>query len=263
MCLVLGGLCALAAGADDTETDQTPRKPGGPAAAAASDAKALAGQIDRLLAAKWAEAKVQPARAADDAEFLRRVYLDLVGKIPTAAEARDFLDDPSPDKRTRLVESLLDSPAYLTHATETYRTLLLPEADTDGQFARLPPTVRGVAPQESRRGRRLRPDRPRGPHGPPGCSGTPGRQRPRSPRRALAAGLLRRQGCQAREPRRRHGADVPGHPARMCPVPQPSVRPVEARGVLGPGRLLRRRLEAGEGRRLRGRSARSPTAASW
>ena len=134
MCLVLGGACTLAAGADDTKTDQTPRKPGGPGSAAASDAKALAGQIDRLLAARWAEAKVQPARAADDAEYLRRVYLDLVGKIPTAAEARDFLDDSSGDKRTQLVESLLDSPAYLTHATETFRTLLLPEADTDGQL---------------------------------------------------------------------------------------------------------------------------------
>ena len=134
MCLVLGGVCTLAAGADDTKTDQTPRKPGGPGSAAASDAKALAGQIDRLLAARWAEAKVQPARAADDAEYLRRVYLDLVGKIPTAAEARDFLDDSSADKRTQLVESLLDSPAYLTHATETFRTLLLPEADTDGQL---------------------------------------------------------------------------------------------------------------------------------
>ncbi len=134
ICLVLGGVCSLAAGADDTKTDQTPRKPGGPGSAAASDAKALAGQIDRLLAARWAEAKVQPARAADDAEYLRRVYLDLVGKTPTAAEARDFLDDSSGDKRTQLVESLLDSPAYLTHATETFRTLLLPEADTDGQL---------------------------------------------------------------------------------------------------------------------------------
>ena len=234
----------------------TPRRPdaapaGRPAAAAASDARALAEQIDRLLAAKWAEAKVRPARPADDAEFLRRVYLDLVGKIPTAAEARDFLDDPSPDKRTRLVESLLDSPAYLTHATETYRSLLLPEADTDGQVRAPDADVRGVAPQESRRGRRLRPDRPRGPHGPPGRPGPPGRQRLRSPRRAVAAGLLRRQGRQAREPRRRHGADVPGHPARVRPVPQPSVRPLEARGVLGPGRLLRRRLEAGQGRGLR------------
>ena len=93
------------------------------------------------LTAWWvrAEGKVQPARPADDAEYLRRVYLDLVGTIPTAAEARDFLDDPSPDKRTALVESLLDSPAYLTHAAESYRMLLLPEADTDGQ-------LRGIAP---------------------------------------------------------------------------------------------------------------------
>ena len=38
--------------------------------------------IDRLLAARWAEAKVQPARPADDAEYLRRVYLDLGGQDP-------------------------------------------------------------------------------------------------------------------------------------------------------------------------------------
>ena len=83
---------------------------------------------------------MRPARPADDAESLRRVYLDLVGRIPTAAEARDFLDDSSPDKYGTLVESLLDSPAYLTHATETYRTMLLPEADADGQIRALAPT---------------------------------------------------------------------------------------------------------------------------
>src|SRR5208282_2033028 len=77
---------------------------------------------------------------ADDAELLRRVYLDLVGKIPTAAEAREFLEDSSPDKHVRLVEMLLDSPAYLTHATETYRAMLLPEADADGQIRALAPT---------------------------------------------------------------------------------------------------------------------------
>ena len=87
-----------------------------------------------MLAAKWAEAKVEPARAADDAEYLPWLYLDLVGMIPTAAEAGDFLDDTSPDKCAHLVESLLESPAYLTHTTETFRTLLLPEADTGGQL---------------------------------------------------------------------------------------------------------------------------------
>ena len=97
----------------------------------ASDARALAARIDAVLAARWAEAKVQPAAIADDGEFLRRVSLDLIGKIPTAAEARDFLDDPSQDKRLALVERLLDSPAYTTRATEIWRRLLLPEADTE------------------------------------------------------------------------------------------------------------------------------------
>ena len=97
----------------------------------ASDAQALTARIDAVLAARWAEAKVRPAAVADDGEFLRRVSLDLIGKIPTAAEARDFLDDPSTDKRLALVERLLDSPAYTTRATEIWRRLLLPEADTE------------------------------------------------------------------------------------------------------------------------------------
>ncbi len=139
--LVLSGLWALAAGADETVTGRTPAKLHGPrASAAAGEARALAQEIDRLLAAKWALAKVRPARPADDAELLRRLYLDLVGKIPTAAEAREFLEDSSPDKHLRLVEMLLDSPAYLTHATEIYRTMLLPEADADGQIRALAPT---------------------------------------------------------------------------------------------------------------------------
>jgi hypothetical protein len=93
--------------------------------------QALTARIDAVLAARWAEAKIQPAASADDGEFLRRVSLDLIGKIPTASEARDFLDDPTPGKRLALVERLLDSPAYTTRATELWRRLLLPEADTE------------------------------------------------------------------------------------------------------------------------------------
>jgi hypothetical protein len=100
----------------------------------------LAEQIDRLLGERWTEAKIQPAPPADDAEYLRRVHLDLVGKIPTSAEARKFLDDARPEKRARLVETLLQSPAYLTRATETYRAMLLPEAETDTQVRNLTPT---------------------------------------------------------------------------------------------------------------------------
>jgi len=97
----------------------------------ARDAQTLTARIDAVLAARWAEAKVRPAAVADDGEFLRRASLDLIGKIPTAAEARDFLDDPSQGKRLALVERLLDSPAYTTRATEIWRRLLLPEADTE------------------------------------------------------------------------------------------------------------------------------------
>ncbi|HZW30683.1 MAG TPA: DUF1549 and DUF1553 domain-containing protein, partial [Isosphaeraceae bacterium] len=99
----------------------------------AKDARALTARIDAVLAAHWAKAKVRPAAVAEDGEFLRRVSLDLIGKIPTAAEARDFLDDPSPEKRRALVERLLDSPAYTTRATETWRRLLLPEAESEDQ----------------------------------------------------------------------------------------------------------------------------------
>jgi hypothetical protein len=138
---ILIGFSALAAKADELDAGRAPAKLEGPrTSAGVRDAHALAQQIDRLLAERWALAKAQPAPPADDAEFMRRIYLDLVGKIPTAAEARDFLDDTSPDKRAKLVEVLLSSPAYLTHATESYRSMLLPEADTDGQIRALAPT---------------------------------------------------------------------------------------------------------------------------
>jgi Protein of unknown function (DUF1549)/Protein of unknown function (DUF1553) len=114
--------------ADGTGDVRGDRK--GPAKSA-TDAQTLTARIDAVLAARWAEAKVRPAAIADDGEFLRRASLDLIGKIPTAAEARDFLDDPSKSKRLALVERLLDSPAYTTRATEIWRRLLLPEADTE------------------------------------------------------------------------------------------------------------------------------------
>ncbi len=109
------------------------RKKGVDPARTSRDSAELTALIDRMLSAKWAESKLRPVGPADDAEYLRRVSLDLVGKIPTAAQARDFLDDPSPDKRRILVERLLASPAYSARAVELWRQLLLPEADTDGQ----------------------------------------------------------------------------------------------------------------------------------
>jgi hypothetical protein len=97
------------------------------------DAQALAARIDELVAQRWAAVKVEPAPRADDAEFLRRAYLDLAGRIPSVAEARTFLADTRPDKRQQLVERQLASPGYVAHFTNVWRALLLPEVSTNIQ----------------------------------------------------------------------------------------------------------------------------------
>ena len=74
---------------------------------AASSSRPLREVIDANVQAAWKQENLQPAPRADDATFLRRVSLDLTGTIPTAEEARQFLDDKNADKRARLVERLL------------------------------------------------------------------------------------------------------------------------------------------------------------
>ena len=220
---------------------QTPVDP----ARYASDARALTARIDAVLAARWAEAKVKPAAIADDGEFLRRVSLDLIGKIPTAAEARDFLDDPSKGKRLALVERLLDSPAYTTRATEIWRQLLLPEADTEDLARAGRRQLRGVAPQESDRGgRAMIGSSARS--SPPSSAGETPTCRRLSPRLDPSpAAYYHGQGEQAREHRLGRGDAFSWDPPGMRPVPQSPVRELEAGTVLEPGRLLRGRAGRG------------------
>ncbi len=92
------------------------------------EARELAARIDQRLEARWSAAKVRPAATADDAEFLRRVSLDLSGKIPSVAEARAFLQDRRPDKRIRLIQQLLHALSYADHFQHVWRTAILPES---------------------------------------------------------------------------------------------------------------------------------------
>lgn len=88
----------------------------------------LAQQIDLLVAQARQRAEVQAAPRSTDAEFMRRVYLDLTGKIPPVAEVRQFLADTTPDKREQLIDRLLASPGFVVHFTSLWRDILLPEA---------------------------------------------------------------------------------------------------------------------------------------
>lgn len=81
--------------------------------------------IDFLVQAGWAERGVTPAGPADDRAFLRRVYLDLAGRIPTAAEAAAFLSDAEPGRRARWVDRLLAGDEYPRTFRETWDTLLM------------------------------------------------------------------------------------------------------------------------------------------
>ncbi|MBN9517473.1 DUF1553 domain-containing protein [bacterium] len=103
-----------------------------PSATRAADARVLAAVVDRHLAARWAAEKVRPAAPADDAAFTRRVYLDLIGRVPTAAEVRAVLDDPAADKRDGLVARLLAAPGYARHRATIWRREWVPQADQPG-----------------------------------------------------------------------------------------------------------------------------------
>ena len=79
-------------------------------------------RIDQLVEANL----IGPAAPlAGDAEFLRRVYLDLAGAIPSAADARAFLDDAAPNKRELLIDRLLASPRFPIHMATTFDIMFM------------------------------------------------------------------------------------------------------------------------------------------
>ena len=69
-------------------------------------------QIDKLVFGRLTQLRLQPANLCSDAVFARRVYLDVIGAIPTVQEAKDFLNDPDPNKRRALIDRLLDRPEF-------------------------------------------------------------------------------------------------------------------------------------------------------
>ncbi len=81
-------------------------------------------QIDALVLAH-PEFGAPAAKTSSDASFLRRIHLDLVGSIPSTAQTREFLADPSPDKRVQLVDKLLGSPQYARRMQVVFDVMLM------------------------------------------------------------------------------------------------------------------------------------------
>jgi hypothetical protein len=85
----------------------------------------LTAGLDRYVQDRWAEQQIRPAAPCSDQVFVRRVYLDLAGRVPTIAEAESFLDDSGSDRRARLVDMLLSSEDHVQHFADLFDALLM------------------------------------------------------------------------------------------------------------------------------------------
>jgi Protein of unknown function (DUF1549)/Protein of unknown function (DUF1553) len=97
----------------------------------------IATVIDHYIDARLHEEDVHAAPQADDANLIRRLTLDLVGRIPTLSETSAFIDSKEPDKRTKLVERLMSSPAFVRHQANQFEAMMSFQGRRGGTSAEL------------------------------------------------------------------------------------------------------------------------------
>ncbi|MDA0284349.1 MAG: DUF1549 domain-containing protein [Planctomycetota bacterium] len=93
--------------------------------ASGGSTEAVVATINRLIQAGWTDNEITPSALADDSEWLRRVYLDTVGHIPSADQVRKFLANKRPDKRSITIDTLLDDEDYIRNWTTVWTNLLI------------------------------------------------------------------------------------------------------------------------------------------
>ena len=89
------------------------------------------GEIDRLVNAELAKVSVKPAAKTTDEQFMRRVYLDLTGKLPMPADITEFVADKTPNKRAKLIDKLLDGNDYAKHWGQYWRIVITSKTEAD------------------------------------------------------------------------------------------------------------------------------------
>ncbi|MGK0187347.1 MAG: hypothetical protein ACI9R3_003134 [Verrucomicrobiales bacterium] len=89
--------------------------------------------IDEAVYANLKKLNLRPSGLSDDATFLRRAYLDIIGTLPTAAEAQEFLGNQDPSRRARLVDALLVRPEYADYWALKWADLLRVDSEKLGR----------------------------------------------------------------------------------------------------------------------------------
>ena len=98
----------------------------------AGDLNSVVALINTRIRQAWVDNEVSPSDMADDSEWLRRVFLDVVGHIPTAEQVNDFLADKSDDKRSRVLDELLDDEDYVRNWSTVWTNLLIGRSNPRG-----------------------------------------------------------------------------------------------------------------------------------
>lgn len=119
---VTSGAVAVTARPPDAERAAAEPVPGNGRPSSSSGIVAF---INRRIRARWQQEEIEPSPVAADSEWIRRVYLDLVGHIPPPGAVEDFLRDDDPHKHAKLVDRLLDHPDYVRNWTTVWTRLLI------------------------------------------------------------------------------------------------------------------------------------------
>ncbi len=90
-----------------------------------ADEFSVSAEIDRILEEAWKKEKLVPSGMSNDAEFLRRVSIDITGQLPSPDEVLKFTSDTSTDKRKKKIDELLESPFYAKHWATWWQAWLI------------------------------------------------------------------------------------------------------------------------------------------
>ena len=89
-------------------------------------------KIDALVEEGYKAHKITPNQPTTDEAFVRRAYLDIIGRIPSMEEAREFLDSAEAGKRTKLIDKLIDSEGYVSHWYNWWADILRVQSNMGG-----------------------------------------------------------------------------------------------------------------------------------